>query len=189
MKKLIGFGASSMQGVGDSQGGFFSRLASTGAFPDLQFINHGIGGNTLAQMIKRLPATLQIGPYDIVVLFGCNDLPRKDDGQPERRSTLEEYTRRANQLLPAVKGRRSLFVSSFAVSAKATGIDPVDFEAYMNVALDAARKAGYETWDLYRESMEKAPGFLAADGLHFKDEGHTYIASRLNTWLSGLSME
>src|SRR5579862_6811055 len=45
MDKLIGFGASSVEGVGDTQGGFFRRLEKklAAARTPHECLNHGIG--------------------------------------------------------------------------------------------------------------------------------------------------
>ena len=180
MNRIVGFGASTMEGVGDTEGGFFTRLSR---HPDirLDFHNEGVGGNTLADMMSRVTQTTALQPYDIIVLLGCNDLPRENDATPERRSSLNSYTAKLLSLLPAIKGRRSLFVSSFPVSERATGISPVLFGDYMASAVHSAASLGYEVWNLYRE-----PGisdFLAPDGLHFNDRGHAFIANRLLSWV------
>ncbi|CAN5323731.1 hypothetical protein BH09VER1_BH09VER1_37500 [soil metagenome] len=182
-KHLLGFGASSMQGVGDTQGGFLSRLASrclaTGTH---QVTNAGVGGNTTRDMLGRLP-TLNLPPDDLIVLLGCNDLPRAHDPSPENRVPLSEYRANLTTLLAALKGQRNLFVSSFLPSEPLTGVSLETFESYMAAATQIARELDYEIWDLFAETKHGAETYLAPDGLHFNDAGHAFLAGRIGAWL------
>lgn len=185
MKTIVGFGASSMQGIGDPGGGFFSRLPRQAALAGLplQWKNHGIGGNTLKDMLDRAPATTALKPYDLIVILGCNDLPRTPDADPEKRSSPSEYQSRVRELLKTVRGERSLFITSFAVSREKTGVDPKLLESTMAGALAAAAALGYETWDLHSETKTDAARFWAEDGLHFNAAGHALIADRVAAWI------
>ncbi len=180
---VVGFGASSMEGIGDPGGGFFSRLARDPALAEWTFHNLGAGGNTLADMLERAGRVAAFRPCDVVVLLGCNDLPRAGDSAPEKRSTPGEYAARAGRLFPALRGRRSLFVSSFAVSPAATGIDRETFETYGALARQAAGDAGFDIWDLYADSLGREREWLAADGLHFNARGHAFVAGRVADWV------
>jgi len=186
MKTILGFGASTMQGVGDPQGGFFSRLPEHPrlALLPLRFRNHGIGGNTLSDMLNRAAAATAEKPYDLIVILGCNDLPRRPDVQPEKRSALPDYTARVGSLLRQIQGENSLFITSFCVSPAQTGILPGNLKDYMSAALSIASDLGYETWDLHRESAKTAPSLWAPDGLHFGPEGHAMIAGRVAEWIA-----
>lgn len=178
MRTLVGFGASSMQGTGDSQGGFFSRLERSDALPDTQFINAGKGGNTTRDMLARAAELAVHRPYDLVVMLGCNDLPRDGDGDNPRRVPLDEYTRNLAAILPAIRGGRSLFVSSFLMSP-AKGMRPETFAEYMTAAISVATDSGYEVWDFYRESLPFISLHWAGDGVHMKDSGHELVAREL----------
>ncbi len=182
MQRIVGFGASSMQGVGDSAGGSFARVARHFTDTELVFDNHGIGGNCLADMLPRVAAAMTPPPDALIVLLGCNDLPRQPDGSPEKRTTLPVYTKRVGELLGKLDAPKKLFVTSFAVAPK-VGIDPALFEAHMDAALAAARLHGYETWDLFRETRAEAAPFWADDGVHFNDDGHAYIAAHVISWI------
>jgi len=180
MRTLVGFGASSMQGTGDSQGGFFSRLERSGALPNTKFINAGKGGNTTRDMLARAGELAAHRPYDLVVMLGCNDLPRDGDVSPhvERRVPLAEYGQNLAAILPAIRGERSLFISSFLMSP-AKGMRPETFEQYMTVAISLAKENGYEVWDFYRESLGYISTHWANDGVHMKDSGHELVAKEL----------
>lgn len=175
-----------MQGVGDSQGGFLKRIAAQ--FASLQrsvtVINKGIGGQSTPAMLARMDELASLRPYDLVVILGCNDLPRARDEHPDNRTSLEVYSANLRHLLPAIQGRRSLFISSFAVSAERTGIASEVFDSYMNAVTAIAQAAGYDLWDLYNETKHTTAPLLAADGLHFNDDGHALIARHVHAWLT-----
>src|SRR5471030_1936019 len=120
MRTILGYGASTMEGVGDPKGGFFKRLQ--GMHPEIRWVNLGVGGNTTRDMVARMSACQQQAPYDIVVQLGCNDFPREREAPNPRRTTLAEYTANLNTLLGTIRGERSLFVSSLRVSPDQTGV-------------------------------------------------------------------
>lgn len=174
-RTLVGFGASTMQGVGDSQGGFFKRIqpALSATYPGLRFINHGVGGNTTQDMLNRAEQTAALGAYDLVVILGCNDMPRNNGDTDPKRLPPDRYEANLKQLLATIRGRRSLFISSFPVRVVSRAI----FDDYMPRAVRVAREAGYEIWDLYAELRNRdLTSLWASDGVHFNDAGHQLIA-------------
>ena len=185
MKTLVGFGASSMEGVGDSQGGFLKRVASHCQAHDLPVtvINKGIGGQSTPDMLARIDELATLRPYELVVILGCNDLPRARDQNPANRTAPDVYATNLHRIFSTIKGGRSLFISSFAVSKERTGISPSLFEDYMGAATAIARSHGYDLWDLFNETKGRTEPWLADDGLHFNDAGHAFIASRGLEWL------
>ena len=178
---LVGFGASSMEGAGDTAGGFFRRLEGCDATARYERrVNLGIGGNTTRDMLARAETAAALAPRDIIVLLGCNDVPRKNDDSKERRVPLAEYKINLQRILPTIKGEHSLFVSSFPVSSERTGVPADALSSYMAVALSIAAAAGYETWDLHGDlANSRLSSYYAPDGLHFNDAGHAMIASEL----------
>lgn len=173
-----------MQGAGDSQGGFLKRLSIhllEKQFP-VEVLNHGIGGQTTRDMLARLDIVQTLAPYDLVVILGCNDMPRNNDQNTGIRTTLDEYRTNLEKILGTIKGTRSLFISSFSVSEEKTGISPSLFDTYMGAAIDLARSFQYDIWDLYGETKGKTAHLLAADGVHFNDEGHALIAEKVGAW-------
>src|SRR4051812_15814222 len=101
---LVGFGASTMQGAGDdpAHGGAFRRLAALVPGAERQYVNLGIGGNTTTDMLARVEACQAIVPRDVIVILGCNDLPRTPDGSPHRRTTLTAYAENLNHIFKAI---------------------------------------------------------------------------------------
>jgi len=186
MRKLIGFGASSVQGVGDSQGGFFKRLEGKlmeAGKPHI-CLNHGIGGNSTRDMVARLPQVQAELPARIIVLLGCNDLPRERDAWPQARASVTEYAQNLEDILRTLAGPETIFVSSFSVDPQRTGVSPATFAEYMGEAVKIAVSFKLPIWNLYAESLTFGDKYLAADGLHFNDAGHEMIAEHLSRMIS-----
>jgi lysophospholipase L1-like esterase len=190
LRSLVGFGASTMQGAGDSQGGFFARVTRhlQQSQPGRKCYNLGVGGNTTVDMLNRVEQAEQYMPFDSVVILGCNDLPRERDGNVPRRTTIEQYTANLDAIFPRIRGEASLFVSSFRPDSERTGVLTSTMDQYMGVALDLARKHQFEIWDLYYELRDspELPKYWANDGMHFNDAGHAMLADRLLQYLSKL---
>lgn len=170
-----------MEGVGDTAGGFFRRLEGCDASARYERrVNLGIGGNTTRDMLARAESATVLAPRDIIVLLGCNDVPRNDDDSEERRVPLVEYEANLRRLLPLIKGEHSLFISSYPVSTERTGVQADTLSAYMAGALSIAEAVGYETWDLHGDLMNSdLSPYYAPDGLHFNDAGHAMIVSEV----------
>jgi lysophospholipase L1-like esterase len=181
MPKLIGFGASTMQGVGDSRGGFFRRLEEklgAGGHPH-DCLNFGIGGNSTPDMLARIDQVTPHLPCRSIILLGCNDLPRAGDTNPGKRTSLQDYARNLETILRHFAKSPAIFVSSFAVCPKRTGIDPATFATYLGEALRIATSLNLQIWDLYAESLSFGDKYWADDGLHYNDAGHEFIAGRI----------
>lgn len=171
---ILGFGASSMQGVGDSRGGFFKRLER----PGLSLINKGKGGDTTRAMVARLEPLRAIKRDWTVILLGCNDMPRGGDGQPEKRTGLDEYRRNLATIFNALGSANNLFVSSFLVRPGV--VDHRLFADYMRVAIEEATAAGgYQIWDLHAASKAFGDRYHAPDGVHYNDAGHQMICDEV----------
>ncbi len=110
-----------MYGVGDSEGGFFRRVENSfrEKSSGLRFANLGISGDTTQKMLARADEFGRFPGHGLVVILGCNDVPRDQDRSPAIRSDLSKYESRLRSLLPATKGRRSQFISSFPVLLRA----------------------------------------------------------------------
>ena len=181
MNKLIGFGASTMQGVGDSQGGFFKRLDAklAKAGKPRECLNFGIGGNSTSDMLARFDEVRPHLPNPAIILLGSNDLPRKRDLWPQNRLSLADYSTNVKTILSDLFHPRTIFVSSFRVCPRRTGIQPETYAEYMGTALKIAASLRLITWDLYDESAALGDKYLASDGLHYNDAGHEFVAERL----------
>lgn len=181
MTKLIGFGASTMHGVGDSQGGFFKRLEAklAAAGKPRECLNFGIGGNSTRDMLGRFGEVRAHLPSATVIVLGCNDLPREFDAWPQNRVPLADYEANLKLMFRELAHPETIFVSSFRVCPVRTGIEPETFSEYMGAALKMAGRFKLATWDLYAESARFGDEYFAQDGLHYNDAGHEFIAEHL----------
>ena len=181
MDKLIGFGASSVQGVGDSEGGFFLRLEKKLAKAGRPFecINCGLAGDTTRDMLARLDRVERHLPAKSIIFLGSNDIPRDGDSEPHRRTNLSEYTQNVESITKVLGGKGSLFVTPFAVCPIRTGVQPAVFSAYLKAASKIAVSHQMAAWDFYTESLALGDRYLAEDGMHYNDAGHELIAERL----------
>lgn len=179
---IVGFGASSMQGIGDEeQGGFFNRLLAS--VDQARWVNLGVGGDTTRDMLRRCHEVKAYRPYDLIVLLGCNDYPRANDAYPEVRATLEEYAANLTRLLPSIRGQRNIFITSFEVDPVRSGVSAATFERYISRARAIALDSGYEVIDLYAMLKVARLDYLAADGVHFTGHGHQVIADLVKSTL------
>jgi lysophospholipase L1-like esterase len=192
---IVGYGASTMQGAGDTElGGVFNRIQAPlrAAWTTRRFLNHGVGGDSTRDMLKRrhkLAAEANGAKYDLVVLLGSNDMPRERDAWPANRVPTDEYERNLDELLGSIRGGRSLFVSSFPVSQELTGVAPETFDRYMEIALRVAQRQKYAVWDAYAElrsaPRERLEALWAPDGLHFNPAGHQWLADGIVARVAG----
>jgi lysophospholipase L1-like esterase len=180
---MIGFGASSMEGADDDEGGgFFTRIQPL--YPQVRFINMGVGGESTRDMLQRISQVKAHQPYDLIVLLGCNDFPRANDEFPEVRASLEEYARNLSQLLADIRGQRNILITSFPVDTRSTGVQAQLFETYIDRAKAIALVNGFEIIDLYAKVKASNLDFLSEDGMHFNSAGHQYIADLVQTALN-----
>jgi lysophospholipase L1-like esterase len=183
MTKLIGFGASTAQGVGDSQGGFFKRLerklAAAGRAHEC--LNFGIGGNTTVDMVARLDTLRPHLPARAILLLGSNDLPRDGDWEPSRRVGMADFKENMHKIFEMFAAGPTIFASSFQVS----WVTEASFRAYQEAALEMARARAFTIWDLHAESLQWGGKYLCDDGIHYNDAGHELIAERLLPMVPG----
>ena len=181
-KTIVGFGASSMEGIGDETGGgFFKRIQP--AFNQHRFINLGIGGNTTRDMLQRCDQVVSYRPYDLIVLPGCNDFPRANDEDSQARTSVEEYCQNLTRILTTIKGKRSIFITSFPVDPIRSGVSAEMFDRYISRAHAIAVNSGYEIIDLYAMIRTSRREYLSSDGIHFNAQGHQAIADLLKSAL------
>jgi lysophospholipase L1-like esterase len=181
MDSLIGFGASTMQGAGDSQGGFFKRLETklAQAGSPRRCINYGVGGDSTRDMLARFGKLRPHLPSAAIVLLGSNDIPRDGDPWPQNRLPLPDYRVNVEIILKAFVHPGTLFVSSFLICPERTGMHPEVFAEYMGAALKIAASLDLAIWDLYAESLAFGGNYFAPDGVHYNDAGHEMIAERV----------
>lgn len=179
--KIVGVGASSMAGVGDTvAGGFFKRIQTN---HNNVYLNKGVGGYSTHQMIENTKDLINEKPFILIVLLGCNDVPRVNDKNPKVRNSLEVYAANLKMLFHHLKSEKNLFITSFPVDPVRTGVQVSELEKYMNTAKNTAQDAGYEIIDLYSLIKKQNKQFLADDGMHFNPDGHQYIADKILNYL------
>ena len=157
--------------LGDSltQGGDWA-----GWFPELNAVNLGIGGNTTGDVLARLESVVTVGPDEIVLLIGTNDL--------SLRHSVESLVRNIQSIL--VDLRRELPGSRMLVqSIMPRGREFADRIREANIHLrqfSATIHAQFlDLWPaLALEDGELNPTF-SDDRLHLNDAGY-------DTWLSEL---
>ncbi len=186
IKQVASFGASTAQGVGDfTEQGFIGRL---GTLLDKPSLNFGIGGNTTRDMLARL-ADLNI-PEDslVIVSLGINDVARINEDNPNR-VPLEEYKENVSKILDALLEKAQVFYKTqFPVDFENKGIDADFCRSYVKTALAVAQSKNIPSLDLIPllEAHGNWQAFLAADGIHFNDDGHAFMAQALFTALQAL---
>ena len=157
--------------LGDSltQGGDWA-----GWFPELNAVNLGIGGNTTGDVLARLESVVTVGPDEIVLLIGTNDL--------SLRHSVESLVRNIQSML--VDLRRDLPGSRMLVqSIMPRGREFADRIREANIHLrqfSATIHAQFlDLWPaLALEDGELNPTF-SDDRLHLNDAGY-------DMWLSEL---
>ena len=157
--------------LGDSltQGGDWA-----GWFPELNAVNLGIGGNTTGDVLARLESVVTVGPDEIVLLIGTNDL--------SLRHSVESLVRNIQSIL--VDLRRDLPGSRMLVqSIMPRGREFADRIREANIHLrqfSATIHAQFlDLWPaLALEDGELNPTF-SDDRLHLNDAGY-------DMWLSEL---
>ncbi len=176
--RYIFFGASSVQGVGDPEGGFVARFAQwrQSLEPSAEIINAGIGGQTTVDMKERLevwePQPQTVG----LILLGCNDFPRHPDPYPQSRTTPEVYSKNLETILIAAKQVPLLFATSFPVDPLRRGIPPERFETYIAIAKKLAHQLSIPVLDWHHEFIsKKLDAYWADDGVHLNAKGHQWM--------------
>ncbi len=174
---ILGFGASSVKGVGDPEGGFLHRLSILLGSADAPHptFNFGIGGNTTRDMVKRLDEPVSKFPADVLILLGCNDVPRDGDSKPQNRTELVEYKNNLHKIFEVFRTQRVLFITSFRVQPK-TGVRNEVLSEYMSAAKSLAEEFRFLIWDVFTESENWDARLWAPDGLHLGPEGHDLLA-------------
>ena len=184
--KILAIGDSFVQGVGDELGGWAARL---GALDGIELTQAGVAGNTVVDVLKRLP-TAADGHWQIGLLgVGLNDSRWKSlSGNNE--TPIEQYK---TGLADIIKGLQ-LVCDKVAV----LGLPQLD-EAktqpwradwhYLNSFIaqyDQVLREVAATClvDYVPVSSLTEPGLLAADGLHPSVEGHQLILQSVLEYLT-----
>jgi len=169
--------------------GWFARLtrAGQGGERHLEFVNRGVGGNRVPDLLARLDAdVLAAEPTLVIVYIGINDVWHFRDG---RGTPEDEYgyglREVVNRLLGS--GLRVLLCTPTVIGEQLEGTNAQDamLTTYTQISRDVAAGAEVPLCDLHaafraelaRINTEDAPdGVLTTDGVHLSDAGNALVA-------------
>ncbi len=172
--------------------GWFAQLTRLGQGADrnLEFVNRGIGGNKVPDLLARLDVdVIAAEPTLVVVYIGINDVWHWRDGhgtaEAEYRTGLTEVV---DRLLAA--GYRVLLCTPTVIGEQIEGSNPQDamLVTYTQINRDVAAAAGVPLCDLHTafrdelsrvNSEDHADGILTTDGVHLTDAGNALVASSI----------
>lgn len=187
--RVVGFGASTAQGMRDDEGGGFvarigRRLEAEGLGTSENF---GIGGETTDQMVERARTVVTTPGDQVVVTLGINDVARDPDRIPDRRVPLERHRSNVESILRTFvdAGCRVGYLTQYPVDFAKHGLDPVFVESYIQAGRDAAAAVGVDLIDVHSQIDDALyDQFIFRDGMHFNGEGHEFITQRVWEWLT-----
>lgn len=176
-----------------SLGSGYAMMASawfSAKYPDMgvHFINRGIGGNRIPDLIGRWQEdTLDIQPDWISILIGINDCWRRFDHNDP--TSVESYASNYRKLLIRTKESlpeaRLILMEPFVLPYPE---DRVEWREDLDPKIQAARELAREFEAIYvpldglfaAAATRRPASFWAADGVHPSPEGHALIA---RAWL------
>ena len=205
MAQILFFGASSVQGVGDSEGGWVERLkrelhqvmyGTEGTGEKHAIFNLGIAGNTAEMVLRRFKqeteSRVRTG-QEIIFVFavGTND-SKATDSRDNQLFTVEQFQQNLVTLLDEAK--------TYSDKLILVGITPTDdaktqpkgssyFSQQRVKAFDQAATAASQSHTVPK--VEIFDDFLAQDwksllyedGLHPNAKGHALIAQKVQPYL------
>lgn len=168
--RVVFFGDSITDGWGRYHGKFF---------PDMPWLNRGIGGQTTPQMLVRFRQdVLSLHPEAVVILAGINDIAGNTG--PESLNTIEDNFRSMVALARAEHVR--VLLCSVLPAAQFPwhpGVDPRQEVVALNTWLQqfaAEQHAGYLNYypALVGPDGGMKPG-ISSDGVHPNDQGYAIM--------------
>ena len=135
-------------------------------------VNHGVSGNTSADIINRLPETLSLNPKLILFGIGGNDFLRKVDENETKNNIIKTIQHIKNNHIPVVL----IAEPHFTVSALFGSFK--DHPMYEEIA----RQENIPLLgDLWSEVLSDKS--LKSDQIHANDAGYRYFAEKLAQFL------
>ena len=172
--------------------GWFAQLTRLGQGDDrnLEFVNRGVGGNKVPDLLARLDVdVIAAEPTLVIVYIGINDVWHWRDGhgteEAEYRTGLTELV---DRLLAA--GFRVLLCTPTVIGEQLEGSNPQDamLVTYTQINRDVAAAADVPLCDLHAafrgelsrvNGDDRADGVLTTDGVHLTDAGNALVASSI----------
>ncbi|MDH6363881.1 lysophospholipase L1-like esterase [Enterococcus sp. PF1-24] len=172
MRKIVLFGDSITGGYLNYQNSdilteMTAKHLSNMGFPDNQWVNHGVNGETSRDALRRL-ATIAAENADLVVVFfGDNDII-------DEKVAVAEYQANLQKIVEQLGADKVLLVGP-------TYIRSVD-QSLLQQYVAAAEAVGKETVSFLNmyQHMTVYPGvneFLQTDGLHLSEAGYDLLSS------------
>lgn len=158
---IVVFGDSLVEGVGSERGGGFVSMLSERL--EIDIVNMGVGGNTTADGLARLPDVQKVDAGTVIVLLGGNDAIR--------RVPREETFQNLERIIRALQEDGAMVVLLGVRGGVLS--DPYD-EEYEALA--------ERTGSIYVENVLKGligRSELMFDGIHPNDKGYAIIAERV----------
>jgi acyl-CoA thioesterase I len=195
--RVLVFGASSIQGFWDTQGGWADRLKKY--YDEQQFkdftverphvMNLGVSGDTTTELLSRIKSEAEARQNDkgisIVIQIGSNNAAEENG---RTRSTPEEFQVEFRKMIEETLDMtdKVVVVGFQAVNESLT--NPVtwrpiffknkNIKIFENVAAEVSRKMNVPFVPIHDEFLRSTANghqLLAHDGLHPNDEGHKLI--------------
>jgi lysophospholipase L1-like esterase len=151
-------------------------------FPEKPYINRGIGGQTMPQILVRMyPDVINLHPSVLVILAGTNDIARNTG--PQSAEMIEDNFRAITELAQAHKIKIVLCsltpVSDYTARKQTLQRPPADI-LLLNAWLKKYAEQIHAVYADYYAALADATGFLkeghSMDGLHPNDKGYALMA-------------
>lgn len=202
MAQIIGFGASSMEGVGGSKGGWFDLIKQDlhtkmygGEVDEAHHIyNLGIAGHSSKQTLDRMESELKVRMWpneEIVFVYHVSsNNDSKGVGSPDNILVTPEESasnvEKAIELLRNYSNKIIVVSSNIPDDSKTNPKKTSYFKAERTrIYNDAVRNKCHELNVQYMDFIELAKDMdwigtmMASDGLHPNDVGHAWMAEQL----------
>lgn len=170
--------------------GWLARLSRLAAGTGVAWVNRGIGGNRVPDLLARLDADVLDAKPDLVIVYiGINDVWHWRDGrgtpEPEYRDGLAELARRLTGA-----GISVLMCTPTVIGERAEGLNQQDemLGRYVAISRQTASRLGLPCCDLHaafrtelarRNTADVESGVLTTDGVHLNDAGNELVANTL----------
>lgn len=149
---------------------------------DLTFINRGVSGNRVRDILQRSDEDIvDLDPDVITVLIGVNDTWRRFDMNDP--TTADEFECTYRELLEKIKSRthaKIVIIEAFVLY----GMGRDEFREDLDLKLDRTRTLAMQYADAYvpldgllaAECVVTSPNELSDDGIHPNEGGRRFIA-------------
>jgi acyl-CoA thioesterase I len=158
---------------------------------EVEFLNRGVSGNRAIDLVQRWDEDcIQLTPDVVSILIGINDTWRRFDGDDP--TTAEDFEDSYRQILTKTKDELDaviIIIEPFLLPV--TEEQKTLWRADLDPKIESARKLAREFEAIYvpmdglfaAASVNAAPEFWAADGVHPTPAGHAFIAQN---WLGAV---